>query len=181
MKPRFPDIPRRAAVVAVALALIASIVSGVEGPSSEPRTAVAPPELVPSGPAAPAMPDLDIEKLNRAREGRKVTDLFAAARTLAPPPPVAPAIVLAPPFPPAPPPAPTAPPLPFRYFGKWVEGDRTSVFLIGNNESYSAAVGDTIAGSYRVESVTDSAVDFVYLPLGSKQSLPIPKPEQGNP
>jgi hypothetical protein len=180
MKLRFPDIPRRAAVVAVALALIATIVSGVEGPSSETRTAAGPTDLVPSGAAAPAMPDLDIEKLNRAREGRKVTDLFAA-RVIAPPPQAAAAVVVAPPSPPAPPPAPTAPPLPFRYFGKWVEGDRTSVFLVGNNESYSASAGDTIAGSYRIESITDSSVDFVYLPLGSKQALAITAPDQGNP
>jgi hypothetical protein len=179
MRLSIPDIPRRAAAVAVALALIASIVSGVEGPSTEVATPAAPQALPAAGPAgAAAIPDLDLDKLNRAREGKKVTDLFAS-RTLAPPsPPVLPpaAAVLAPPAPTAPP-EPTAPALPFRYFGKWIEGDRTVVFLWNNNEGFSAAVGETVAGSYRIESMTDSAIDFTYLPLGSKQTLAIAKPD----
>jgi hypothetical protein len=166
--------------VAVALAAIAGIVSGVEGPPAETRSSLVPTDVAMPGSAAQAIPDLDIEKLNRPRDGRKVTDLFAARVIVMPPTPKA-TVVAEPALPPAPPPAPTAPPLPFRYFGKWVEGDRISVFLVGNNESYSASVGDTIAGSYRVESVTDTAVDFVYLPLGSKQSLAITQPDQGNP
>ncbi len=91
-----------------------------------------------------------------------------------PPPPVTVVIAAPPPPPPAPP---SAPPLPFRYFGKWIDGDRTVVFLWNASEGYSVAAGDTVEGTYRIESITDSSVDFVYLPLGSKQTLPISKPE----
>jgi len=80
--------------------------------------------------------------------------------------------------PPPPPPAPpSAPPLPFRYFGKWIDGDRTVVFLWNNSDGHSVAAGDTVEGTYRIESITDSSIDFVYLPLGSKQTLPISRPE----
>src|SRR5258706_122588 len=117
MRLSVPDIPRRAAAVAVALALIASIVSGVEGPSDDAKAGAAPQKL----PAAPgvalqsqALPALDLKKLTRGREGKKVPDLFPQ-RALLPPapvwPPPATTAAVAPPTPPAPPPEPTAPAL----------------------------------------------------------------------
>jgi len=115
-----------------------------------------------------------LDKLNRSVKNNKITDLFASKAVVPIPAPVAVAITLPPP---PPPPAPTAPPLPFRYFGKWIEGDRTVVFLWNNSDGYSVAAGDTVEGTYRIEAITDSSVDFIYLPLGSKQTLPISKPE----
>jgi len=171
MRLRVPDIPLRAAAVALAFALIASIVSGVEGPSTETKAPA--PEATISGANAQLVPDLDLDKLNRVRESKGVTDLFTSRTPVAPAPrPVAGAAEAPAPLPSPP----SAPPLPFRYFGKWIEGNRTFVFLWNDAEGYSASVGDTIAGSYRVESVTDTAVDFVYLPLGSRQTLPITAP-----
>ena len=174
MKVSLPrEIPRRAALVVVALALIASVVAGREELSSDPQAA---PEPAPAtnGATPPAIPDLDLDKLNRSLKNNRITDLFASKAAVPPPPPVAVAITPLPPPPPAPP---SAPPLPFRYFGKWIDGDRTVVFLWNASEGHSVAAGDTVEGTYRIEAITDSSVDFVYLPLGSKQTLPISKPE----
>lgn len=177
MKLPFPrEIPRRAAAVVVALALIASVVAGREELSSDSQAAPEPASAPAMNGAAPqaSLPDLDLDKLNRSAKESKITDLFASKAVVPSPPPVTVAITLAPP---PPPPAPTAPALPFRYFGKWIDGDRTVVFLWNNAEGYSVAAGDTLEGTYRIEAITDSSVDFVYLPLGSKQTLPISKPE----
>ena len=174
MKRSFPrEIPRRAALVVVALALIASVVAGREESASDPQATPEPAPAVTSAPQ-PTLPDLDLDKLNRSVRNNRITDLFASKAAVPPPPPVA--IVVAPP-PPPPPAPPSAPPLPFRYFGKWIDGDRTVVFLWNNRESHSVAAGDTVEGTYRIEAITDSSIDFVYLPLGSKQTLPISKPE----
>jgi hypothetical protein len=171
------DIPRRAAVVVVALALIASVVAGREEPSADPHdrareSAVASTAngLAPQ----PSLPDLDLDRLNRAVRNNKITDLFASRAAVPAPPPVTAAIT---PLPPPPPPAPTTPALPFRYFGKWVDGEKTAVFLWQNNEGRSVSAGETLDGTYQIESITDSSVNFIYLPLGSKQALPITHPD----
>ncbi len=177
MKLPFPrEIPRRAAAVVVALALIASVVAGREERSSDPQVAPEPAPAPAVNGATPQvnLPDLDLEKLNRSVKNNRITDLFASKAAAPLPPPIA--VVMAPP-PPPPPAPPSAPPLPFRYFGKWIDGDRTVVFLWNNSEGHSVAAGDTLEGTYRIEAITDSSVDFVYLPLGSKQTLPISKPE----
>ena len=175
MKLSFPrEIPRRAALVVVALALIASVVAGREEPAPDPQAAPAPAPAANGATPQVSLPDLDLDKLNRSVRSNRITDLFASKAVLPPPPPVA--MVVAPP-PPPPPAPPAAPPLPFRYFGKWIDGDRTVVFLWNNGEGQSVAAGDTVEGAYRIEAITDSSIDFVYLPLGSKQTLPISKPE----
>jgi hypothetical protein len=178
MKPFLPrEIPRRAAVVVVVLALIASVVAGREELSSDPQAAqehASAPAMNGAAPQA-GLPDLDLDRLNRSVKNNRITDLFASKAIAPTPPPVAVAITL--PTPPLPPAPPSAPPLPFRYFGKWIDGDRTVVFLWNNSEGHSVAAGDTVEGTYRIEAITDSSVDFVYLPLGSKQTLPISKPE----
>jgi len=176
MKVSLPrEIPRRAALVVVALALIAGVVAGREELSSDPQAAPEPaPAPAMNGAAPQAIPDLDLDKLNRSVRNNRITDLFASKAAAPTAPPVAVAITPPPPPPPAPP---SAPPLPFRYFGKWIDGDRTVVFLWNNGEGQSVAAGDTVEGAYRIEAITDSAIDFVYLPLGSKQTLPISNPE----
>jgi len=173
VKLSFPrEIPRRAAAVVLALALIASVVAGREELSSDPQAPEPAPAVNAAAPQA-SLPDLDLDKLNRSLRSNRITDLFASKAAVPPPPPVA-IVVTPPPPPPAPP---SAPPLPFRYFGKWIEGDRTVVFLWNASEGHSVAAGDTLEGTYRIEAITDSSIDFVYLPLGSKQTLPISKPE----
>ncbi|HMH16535.1 MAG TPA: hypothetical protein VK572_00145 [Burkholderiales bacterium] len=176
MKLTFPrDIPRRAALVVVALALIAGVVAGREEPSADTQAgrtgeSASVPATNANGPASQAtLPDLDLDKLARTNKNTKIANLFAPkVATLAPPP----VNVEIAPSPPPPPPAPTTPPLPFRYFGKLVDGDRTVVFLWKNSDGYSVAAGDTVDGSYRIESITDSSVNFIYLPIGSVCLLP---------
>ncbi len=175
MKLSFPrEIPRRAAAVVVALALIASVVAGREELPADSQAGPEPAPVMNGATAQASLPDLDLDKLNRSVKNNKITDLFASKAAVPTPPPVTMAIA---PAPPPPPPAPTAPPLPFRYFGKWIDGDRTVVFLWNNREGHSVAAGDTVEGTYRIEAITDSSVDFVYLPLGSKQTLPISRPD----
>jgi hypothetical protein len=46
------------------------------------------------------------------------------------------------------------------------------VFLANGAESVTAKAGEQI-GDYRVDKVTESEVQFTYLPLKTKQSLPL--------
>jgi hypothetical protein len=109
----------------------------------------------------PAVEDIDVAKLEaRVDEGAKV-DAFAP-RNFSPvirPQAQAPA-------------KPVAPALPFRYVGKMLDGDKLAVFLMNGNESLAVGAGDRI-GDYRVESITDAEILFTYLPLKTKQSLPL--------
>lgn len=67
---------------------------------------------------------------------------------------------------------PEAPPLPFRYIGKMLDGDKLSVFIANGGESFAVAAGDRI-GEYRVDKITEAEIRFTYLPLKTKQSLPL--------
>jgi hypothetical protein len=67
---------------------------------------------------------------------------------------------------------PEAPALPFRYLGKLIEDGKLSVFLANGAESVTAVAGQRL-GDYRVDKVTESEVQFTYLPLKTKQSLPL--------
>lgn len=64
-----------------------------------------------------------------------------------------------------------APPLPFRFIGRYVEDGQTKIFLQNLDQDIAIKMGDTIQQIYRVESVSESAVTFIYLPLGQKQTL----------
>jgi hypothetical protein len=68
-----------------------------------------------------------------------------------------------------PPPVPVAPPLPFTYFGKMAEGEQPYAFLQKGKAVQVAKVEDVLENKYRVESITSSAVTFIYLPLNQKQ------------
>jgi hypothetical protein len=72
-----------------------------------------------------------------------------------------------------PPPVPMAPPLPFRYQGRLVEEGGTTVFLSQGDRILSARAGDLLNSQYRVESVTASAVTFLFEPLKQRQTLTI--------
>ena len=67
---------------------------------------------------------------------------------------------------------PVAPPLPFRYLGKMIEDGKLNVFLARGDESLSVHAGQRL-GEYRIDKVTDSEIVFTYLPLKTKQSLPL--------
>lgn len=158
--------PRTAVVIIVLAALVSLVATGREAPSSAP-----PPDTARAAeaPAREAPPDLELDKLERPALGEPLANLFATPRPASAGRAARPAPLAA-----AAPAAPLAPPVPFRYLGKIVDGERTAVFLARNDEHFLAAPGATLAGEYRVEDVTPTAITLVYLPLGTRQSVPIP-------
>lgn len=149
------DISPRAALAVVVLALIATVVSGREKP--DPAAEAAPARAAAPVPSAEAMPDLDPTRLQRPKTDQAIADLFAAPAP-APAPSDAPA------------PA-SAPPLPFQFVARIVDGDNTTVYVMLGEDNYSVKPGLVIDRNYRVEKVTDAAVTFTYLPMGTRQVL----------
>jgi hypothetical protein len=132
------------------LALLASVVAGRERPT-----------ISMSEPARPAA-GIDLSKLARAAPGASPgADPFSPKSFS--PAEASPQAARA---------KPEAPALPFRYLGKLIEDGKLSVFLANGAESLSVAAGDRI-GDYRVDKVSESEVQFTYLPLKTKQSLPL--------
>lgn len=114
------------------------------------------------GPAPAAMPEvLALEGLKRQLPEDKPEDVFGAKSWYVPPPPPKP----------LPPPPPAPPPMPFTYMGRMVEEGKTTVFLTRQDRSYAIKAGDTIDGTYRVDSIEVSGVTFTYLPLNMQQTL----------
>ena len=154
------DLPKRAAVVVVALAAVAGVVAGREKPTLEVIEAKAPRAEI----SAAAEPEINLEKLHRVAANLPQKDPFAR-RSFAPAPQAAAAALPA---------VPGAPPLPFRYFGKLTEKGKTEVFVMRGQDLISIAPGQNIDGDYRVERITEAAIGFTYLPLNSNQSLDLP-------
>lgn len=164
------DIPPRAALAVVALVLFASVVTGREAPHSAVAVTERPRPLAVGSPAD-SLADLDLERLRRPpKEEQVIANLFVT-RAVAPP---LPAQLVVGGGGPAAPAAPVAPPLPFRYLGKIIDGDKTAVFLARGDEHYSVETGQKIDNLYQVENVTDTAVTLTYLPLGTRQVVPVP-------
>lgn len=116
----------------------------------------------------PVLPALQLDKLVRADADEPEQDPFAGKSWYVPPPP--------PPQPKAvqEAPPPTAPPLPFRYMGRMQEEDgQALVYLTQGTRAYSVSQGDTIDGTYRVDSISPAQVTLVYLPLNIRQRLNI--------
>jgi len=98
-------------------------------------------------------------------------DLFATYSFLPPAP--SPAALAAAAARQGPPPAPVAPPLPFRYQGKLMEEGGITVFLAQGERILPARAGDLLNNQYRVESVTATAITFMFEPLKQRQTLTI--------
>ncbi|MGH7485353.1 MAG: hypothetical protein ACRENK_04285 [Gemmatimonadaceae bacterium] len=163
--PRVRDIPPRATLLVVVLALLAGVVMGApwNGPQAPPPVHDVGPVSAPDASNAP----LNIEGLERRKVVGTVPDLFKRR-----PPPGPSAATMA--AIPVTPPAPIAPPLPFKYLGRMSDGTRTVVFLESDQSLFSAGVGDTVASVYRIEAIADASVTFKYMPLGQSQTLPVP-------
>lgn len=115
----------------------------------------------PRQPAPPPVPN--IASLAREALDSEAVDIFRPKSWyIAPPPPK-----------PVKPPPPSAPPLPFAYLGRIEEGDTTMVFVSRQGNNYSVRKGDVIDSTYRVDEITPGAVTFTYLPLNTRQTLPI--------
>jgi hypothetical protein len=148
LPPRFS-----AAVIAIAVGVV--VLKAFDRPT-DPRemisvhASIAPQRVEPNA--------LDLDLLNRTQLQTSSADPFAI---------------------PAPPPeatkesAPVAPPLPFAYLGKVVDGGRTTVFVARGDENHALESGQTVAGTWKVDRITDKSVTFTYLPLRQKQTLAI--------
>ncbi len=181
MKKRFPpNRTRPLAVAAAALILLATYVIGKEDRLRELALSASVPagdaqRTATAGADAPhALPELELERLNRPKPEQTAATLFSSQSWVAPPP--IPAVQPAPAAPVAPP-APSAPALPFAYVGKLIDADKLVIFLSRQDKNYSVSAGDVIDSSYRVEEMSESGVVFIYLPLNIKQTLTINPPQ----
>jgi hypothetical protein len=95
-------------------------------------------------------------------------NLFGKGGWFVPPPPLPPPAPPPPP-PPAPPPAP--PPLPYAFLGKYSEGGMHLAILAKGNRVITAAPGELLENTYRLERIDSSSILFTYLPLGTTQTL----------
>ena len=149
-----PTVKKVLAGIAVVSAL-ASVVAGREQPSfapaHEPRVDT----------KLQTREDIDLAKLEaRVDEGAKV-DAFAPKNFSPVVPPQA---------------GPTgkreAPALPFRYIGKMVDNGKLAVFLQNGADSYTVTEGERV-GDYRVDKISEAEIRFTYLPMKTKQTLPL--------
>ena len=146
--------------VALGIAVVSALASVVAGREQPTPSKVEPAARIDT--RLQVREDLDLAKLEaRVDEGAKI-DAFAPRNFSPVVPPQAQAQVA----------RREAPPLPFRYIGKMLDGDKLAVFLANGAESFTVAAGERV-GDYRVDKITDAEVMFTYLPLKTKQSLPL--------
>ncbi len=150
------DISPRTALAVIALALAATVVSGREKPDLA-EEAEATPARAARAAAPEAAPELDPARLKRTRTDQAIADLFAS------PPPAEAQGQSAP--------RSSAPPLPFQYVAKIIDGDATQVYVMLGEDHYSVKPGLVIDRNYRVEKITETAITFTFLPLGTRQVL----------
>lgn len=113
----------------------------------------------------PGLPVLQLEKLSRADAVEPEQDPFAGKSWYVPPPPPPPPKVQEAP-------RPTAPSLPFKYMGRMQEeGGQMVIYLTQGRRAYSVKMGDTIDGTYRLESISPGQIVLTYLPLDTRQTL----------
>lgn len=100
-------------------------------------------------------------------------DMFKSKSWYIPPPPPPKPKYVAPP-PPPPPPPPSAPPLPYKFMGSFQEpGQKPVVYLSRGEKLYSVSAGDTLEGTYKIESINAGQLVMLYLPLNISQNLRI--------
>ena len=161
----------------VLLAAAAGVLLGEgDAPLAEPSAARAGAErAAPSAAPPPAPGHLALDRLRRAGPSEPPvaapdTDLFAGHSWRrpepAPPPP--------PPAPPAAPAAPVAPPLPFVYVGTLAEeGQETVYYLEHGAQVLTVKAGAAIGSDYRLIGPRAGGLEFHYLPLDERQTLPV--------
>ncbi|SIR55700.1 hypothetical protein SAMN05421829_12018 [Aromatoleum tolulyticum] len=147
------------------LAELRSAAAPAGTPSAPVHGEAAAPSAPDAAPAAQAAPPAPADAAPRP-----APELFTAHSWYVPPPPPPPP---PPAPPPPPPPAPTAPPIPYEYLGKLADGHSVRVFLVRGERPYTVIEGDVLDGSYKVKSITDTTMTFVYLPLNITQTLPV--------
>lgn len=145
--------------------LAVAAVSGIEqGEDRVPSTGGREPAGTPERPARLALSRVSREPIETVE-----VDIFEA-RTWQP----------APPPPPNPqearPAAPSTPPLPFVYAGQIgdLQTGKVIVYLTRGDVVYTVSAGDVLDERYRLESITERQLTFVYLPMKAQQTLVIP-------
>ena len=71
---------------------------------------------------------------------------------------------------------PEAPTLPFRYLGSQEVNGKRQVFLEQQQQTHIVTVGDTVGNAWRLDSVSDQAAIFTYMPLGQQRRLSVGGP-----
>ena len=155
-----PVVLRRAALIVVALAAVAGAVTGREKPAIE----VVEPKAAARVEPAVSVAEIDLDKLRRGDASAPQGNPFAPLSFAPAPLPQQQQAE-------APPPAPTAPALPFKYFGKLTQNGKTEVYVMRGDELLTVTAGQKIDNDYSVESISESAISFTYLPLKTRQSL----------
>lgn len=74
---------------------------------------------------------------------------------------------------PAPAVTPTAPVLPFQFVGRLADRLDQQVFLQSGEKLYVVRQGDVIDDTYRIEHISDTELNLVYLPLHLSQTLSV--------
>ncbi|HEX7888785.1 MAG TPA: hypothetical protein VF522_05430 [Ramlibacter sp.] len=134
-----------------------------EAVPSRPPLRQAADDLVPE-PRPQSAAEIRIEALDRHAGDRGVKELFAARSWQ----PAAPVIANN-----APPPPPTAPGLPFVYLGKMLVGEQLTVFLAHQDRNLVVKEGETIDGTWRIDSIRGPVLTLTYLPLDTQQTMHI--------
>jgi hypothetical protein len=152
--------------MAVAIVLGAASDGGQQAESGQAHASM-PQTLAPAPPPQPGL-RVELERLSRPDEKAAADtvagDAFSAISWYVPPPPP-------PPRKPAPPPPPSAPPMPFSYLGRYEDAGRLTILLVRGDRVYTVSEGEVIENTYRVERLTRSGLEMIYLPLGIKQTL----------
>jgi len=160
-------------LIALALTLIAVKWAGGEDSAKSAAPAARPAERadrpVAAGTAAApaAAPEVQLNRLGARARSQAGGDLFRALSWQA----LAQDEVRRSAGPSLPPPPPQAPPLPYSYLGKLIEAGKTTVFLTKEDRNYIVRAGDTLDGTYGVETVDEQQAVLNYLPLGIRQTL----------
>lgn len=117
------------------------------------------------GAAEAALPKTIAPPVRTSLDQTAANNLFAANSWLPPPPP--------PPkeLPPPPPPPPTAPPMPFNFVGLLQDQAKPTAFLAKDDQLLLVTTGDTVEGTYRIDSVSAKEIVLTYLPLNQRQSI----------
>ncbi len=146
----------------------------IEVVSREARAVAEPSEVVHAVPtAAGAAPDRAQALLATGSRAFAVHRWLPPAPPPPPPaPPPAPVVATAPP----PPAAPVAPPLPFVFVGMLEKGleQRPQAFLAKGETLLVVGAGDLLDNkSYRIETLSPQEIVMTYLPLATRQTLPV--------
>src|SRR5262245_23277011 len=167
-----PAIVRKVLLIAVLAGLVAYAVldpGGTNPPlagAALSRRAEVKPGSAPTAEDAPARAAQGGWSLpERTPLGEPRAELFAT-RSWEPPPPKASPNA-------GPPPKPVAPPVPYRFAGQLVQGGRPEVLLAKGDAVIPVVKGDTLDGVYRIESIGETEITMLYLPLKQVQKIPV--------